>query len=192
MNLCIFCGSSSGKSDIYRQAAIDLATAVVGRGWGIVYGGGNVGLMGIVADAALEAGGKVVGVIPRHLMERELGHSGVTELHVVGSMHERKALMADFSDAFVAVPGGFGTLDEFCEILTWGQLGLHAKPCGILNTNGFYDSFLGQCGRAVADGFLRPEHRELIRVATEPEALLLALEAAPPPPMPKWLDEEDR
>ena len=192
MNLCVFCGSSSGKASRYREAAVELARVAVARGWGIVYGGGNVGLMGVVADAALEAGGRVVGVIPRHLMERELGHGGVTELHVVGSMHERKALMADVSDAFVALPGGFGTLDEFCEILTWAQLGLHAKPCGILNVNGFFAPFLEQCDRAVAEGFLRPEHRDLIRVATGPESLMQALEAAPPPALPKWLDEDDR
>jgi uncharacterized protein (TIGR00730 family) len=138
----------------------------------LVYGGGNIGLMGVLADGALDAGGRVVGVIPQALLEKELGHGGVTELRVVGTMHERKAMMADLSDAFLALPGGFGTLDELCEILTWSQLGIHAKPIGLLNQRGYFDSFLAFLDRSVVDGFLRAEHRNLLLVGDDPAEVI--------------------
>jgi len=136
--ICVFCGSSLGSRAEYRAVTEELGVELVRRNIGLVYGGGNVGLMGVIADAVLRAGGEVQGVIPEHLMAREVGHKGLAQLHVVHTMHERKALMADLADAFIALPGGFGTLEEFCEIVTWSQLGLHAKPCGILNVQGYY------------------------------------------------------
>ncbi|MGA7929157.1 MAG: TIGR00730 family Rossman fold protein, partial [Candidatus Sulfotelmatobacter sp.] len=159
--ICVFCGSSPGRRPEYRAAAEEMAAELVRRNIGLVYGGGNVGLMGILADAVLKAGGEGVGVIPEHLMVREVGHRGLTKLHVVHTMHERKALMADLSDAFVALPGGFGTLDEFCEVVTCTQLGLHAKPCGILNVLGFYSPLLRMFDHAVEERFLKPENRAL-------------------------------
>jgi uncharacterized protein (TIGR00730 family) len=140
--ICVFCGSSQGNRTEYRAAAEELGAELVRRNIGLVYGGGNVGLMGLLADSVLQAGGEAVGVIPENLMAREVGHNGLTKLHVVHSMHERKTLMADLSDAFIALPGGFGTFEEFCEIVTWAQLGLHAKPCGILNVLGYYTPLL--------------------------------------------------
>lgn len=188
--ICIFCGSSSGINAVYAEQAKALGRALARRQLGLVYGGGNVGLMGLIADAALEADGEVIGVIPQALVDKELAHHGVTRLHVVGSMHERKAMMADMSDAFIALPGGFGTLDEFCEILTWAQLGLHAKPCGLLNVHGYYDSFLAQLDAAVAAGFLRASHRTLITASESPEDLLAALLAAHLAPEHKWIGRE--
>jgi uncharacterized protein (TIGR00730 family) len=163
------------------------------RGLGLVYGGGHVGLMGVLADAVLAAGGRVIGVIPQALVDRELAHQGLTELHIVETMHQRKALMADSSDAFIALPGGFGTLDETFEILTWAQLGLHAKPVGMLNVEGFFDPLLAWIEQAVAQGFLRAQHRELLMVYDEPAALLDALRAhRPTPEIPKWIDRDAR
>lgn len=173
--VCVFCGSSAGLSKRYAEAARATGRAIAASGFGLVYGGGRVGLMGHLADAALAAGGEVVGVIPKALFERELGHTGVTELRVVRSMHERKAVMADLSDAFLALPGGFGTLDEFCEVLTWAQLGLHRKPCGLLNIDGFFDPLLALFDRAVRDGFLAKAHRALVIVGSQPEILLETL-----------------
>jgi uncharacterized protein (TIGR00730 family) len=191
--LCVFCGSSAGGSAVYAEAARRLGSALAARGLGLVYGGGHVGLMGIVADAVLAGGGEAVGVIPQALVDRELAHGGLTRLHIVGTMHQRKALMADLSDGFVALPGGFGTADEFFEILTWAQLGIHARPAGLLNTAGFFDPLLAWADRAVAEGFLRARHRGLIRVGAEPEPLLDALLAASPPePEPKWVDARER
>jgi uncharacterized protein (TIGR00730 family) len=158
----------------------------------LIYGGGNVGLMGILADAALAAGGRVTGVIPQFLLAKELGHRGVTDLRIVATMHERKALMADLSDGFLALPGGFGTLDEFCEILTWGQLGLHTKPCGLLNVAGFYDPFLAQIDRAVHDRLVRSEHRNLILVDDAVDNLLARMRHQRPVETPKWMDREVR
>jgi hypothetical protein len=157
-----------------------------------VYGGGNVGLMGMIADAVLKAGGEVQGVIPENLMAKEVGHNGLTKLHVVRSMHERKALMADLSDAFVAMPGGFGTLEEFCEVLTWTQLGLHAKPCGILNVWGYYTPLLAMFDHAVEERFLKPENRALVLARESPAELLRALEEWRPVWVEKWLDRETR
>lgn len=178
-SVCVFCGSHMGGPPVYRSIARELGAVLAGLGLRLVYGGGGVGLMGVVADAVLETGGEVVGVIPRALATRELAHAGVTELHVVGSMHERKALMADLSDGFIALPGGFGTLDELCEIITWAQLGIHRKPCGILNINGYFDDFLRLLDRAVADGFIRAEHRRIILEGRDPVGLLDELQRAP-------------
>jgi uncharacterized protein (TIGR00730 family) len=192
-NLCIFCGSCSGEREVYADAARRLGTALVERGLSLVFGGGHVGLMGVLADAVLEAGGSAIGVIPRKLVEKELAHRRLTELHVVETMHERKALMADRADAFAALPGGYGTADELFEILTWAQLGLHAKPVGLLNVAGYFDPLLAWLDLGVRERFLRPQHRALVRVAEEPEALLAALlQARPAPETPKWIDASDR
>jgi uncharacterized protein (TIGR00730 family) len=164
----------------FAQAARQLGTAISARRLILVYGGGNVGLMGVLADAVLEHGGEVIGVIPQALVDRELAHRGVQDLRVVQSMHERKALMAELSDGFVALPGGFGTLEEFCEILTWLQLGFHGKPCGLLNIEGFYDPFLAQIDRAVETGFIQSELRTHLKVARDAESILkMLLESRP-------------
>jgi uncharacterized protein (TIGR00730 family) len=176
--LCVFCGSSAGTRPIYRSVAESLGVALVRRGLGLVYGGGNTGLMGAIADAVLAAGGEAIGVIPEHLTEREIGHTGLTKLYVVRSMHERKAMMADLSDAFLALPGGFGTLEEFCEIVTWRQLGLHAKPCGLLNVDQFYAPLLAMFDHAVAEGLLKPENRAVVIARDSIDELLKALEDA--------------
>jgi uncharacterized protein (TIGR00730 family) len=162
------------------------------RGVTLVYGGGNVGLMGALADAALAGGGRVVGVIPRALAEKEIAHNGLSEMHVVGSMHERKALMADLADAFLTLPGGFGTWDEFCEALTWSQLGLQKKACAFLNVEGYYDALLALVGRAAEDGFIREEHRKLLLVDGDAESLLDRLENYDVPFVPKWVGREER
>jgi uncharacterized protein (TIGR00730 family) len=190
--ICVFCGSSEGSRPEYRVAAEEMTSELVRRSIGLVYGGGNVGLMGIIADAALKAGGEAIGVIPEHLMAREVGHKGLTKLHVVRTMHERKALMAELSDAFIALPGGFGTLDEFCEVLTWTQLGLHAKPCGILNVLGFYSSLLAMLDHAVEERFLKPENRALVLARDKPADLLHELEDWRPVRVEKWLDRVPR
>jgi uncharacterized protein (TIGR00730 family) len=186
--ICVFCGSNRGAKPVYAAATIQLARELVRRGIGIVYGAGNVGLMGVLADAALDVGGEVIGVIPQFLVEKEVAHLGLTEMRVVQSMHERKALMAELSDGFVALPGGFGTFDEFCEILTWSQLGLHRKPCGVLNLNGYYDGLLGMFDHAAEEQFLKPEHRSLVLAADDPVELLDRLLAyQPPPAAKKWI-----
>jgi len=170
--LCIFCGSKSGDQPVYAEDARRLAGLMVQRGIGLVFGGGHVGLMGVLADAILHGGGSVVGVIPRGLEQRELAHRGVQEMHVVGSMHERKALMADRADAFAALPGGYGTADELFEIVTWAQLGLHAKPIALLNTASFFDPLLAWVDHTVHEGFVKPKYRDLLRLAATPEELL--------------------
>lgn len=170
--LCVFCGSSIGGPRIYAEAARRFGEALARRQWGLVYGGGHIGLMGILADTVLQAGGSVLGVIPRSMVERELAHEHLTELHIVETMHQRKALMAERSSAFAALPGGVGTADELFEIVTWRQLRLHSKPIGLLNVAGFFDPLLAWLDRTVADGFLRAEHRGLMHVAEEPERLL--------------------
>ena len=191
--ICVYCGSSSGSNPLHREAAARLGELLASRGIGLVYGGGNVGLMGVIADAALAAGGEVIGVIPTALMEKELGHGGVTKLHVVASMHERKQLMADLSDGFISLPGGIGTLEELFETFTWLQLGFHDKPVGLLNVDGFYDHLLAFLRHAAAEHFLRPEHLGSLLVETECDTLIgrmarfraLALgkwERHPPPP----------
>jgi uncharacterized protein (TIGR00730 family) len=190
--ICVFCGSSPGSRPEYGDAAEEIGNELVRRNIGLVYGGGNVGLMGRVADAVLKAGGEAQGVIPENLMAREIGHKGLTKLHVVRSMHERKALMADLSNAFVALPGGFGTLEEFCEVLTWSQLGLHAKPCGILNVLGYYSPLLAMFDHAVEERFLKPENRAFVLARESPADLLQALEEWRPVLVEKWLDRETR
>ncbi len=185
--ICVFCGSSSGRGEAYRRLAVALGRVLAARGLGLVYGGGRVGLMGTIADAVLEGGGEVIGVIPEDLVKKELAHDRLTDLRVVGSMHERKALMASLSDGFIALPGGFGTLDEFCEILTWAQLGLHRKPAGILDGAGYFDRFLAFVDHAVAEGFVRGVHRDLLVVERDPDALLDAFAAYKPVDLAKWL-----
>jgi uncharacterized protein (TIGR00730 family) len=170
--LAVFCGAHTGNGDGYIEIAACVAREIVQRNIGIVYGGGRVGLMGVIADTALQAGGEVVGVIPESLASEEIAHGGLTQLHIVGSMHERKALMADLSDGFIALPGGFGTMDEFCEILTWAQLRIHDKPVGLLNSAGYYDELLALFDKMVAQGFLSERNRALVRSAPAIEALL--------------------
>lgn len=189
-SVCVFCGSSHGLAPEYELMAKEMGRAIALRGWTLVYGGGNVGLMGVVADAALAAGGKVIGVIPAALLARELGHRGVTELRVVNTMHERKAMMADLADAFVALPGGIGTFEEFFEVLTWAQLGIHHKPCGLVNTRGYYQPVLDLLANSVQEGFLRPEHRDLVLTADLAEELLSKLENHQPPLTAKWISRE--
>ncbi len=172
LRLGLFCGSSRGNKPIYETHARELGVEMARRDIILVYGGGNIGLMGVVADAVLEGGGEVIGVIPKFLEARELAHRGATKLHLVDTMHERKALMADLSDGFIALPGGFGTFDELCEILTWAQLQLHAKPCGVLNINGYFDAWFAQVATAQSSGFIRPEHAALMLQGTRVQALL--------------------
>jgi uncharacterized protein (TIGR00730 family) len=190
--LCVFCGANFGRRPAYRLAAEQIGGLLAQRGTTLVYGGGNVGLMGALADAALAGGGRVVGVIPRALAEKEIAHTGLSEMHVVGSMHERKALMADLADAFLSLPGGFGTWDEFCEALTWSQLGLQKKACAFLNVEGYYDALLALTERAAEDGFIREEHRKLLLVDGDAEMLLDRLENYDVPFVPKWVGREER
>ncbi|MBV8245319.1 MAG: TIGR00730 family Rossman fold protein [Candidatus Eremiobacteraeota bacterium] len=173
--VCVFCGSRSGEGRAYAQIAADAARYIAACGFGIVYGGGRVGLMGFVADAALAHGAEVIGVIPRALAEREVAHDGLTKLHVVETMHERKALMADLSTAFVALPGGYGTLDEFCEIVTWAQLGIHDSPIGILNAEGYFDELLAMFDKGVREGFISPANRAIVRSSSKIEDLLVQM-----------------
>ena len=177
-SICVFCGSVDGTNPEYRAEAARLGTLLAARGFGLVYGGASVGLMGAVADAALAGGAPVVGVLPAVLKDREIAHSGLTELHYVGSMHERKATMAEHADAFIALPGGFGTLDEFIEIVTWAQLGIHGKPCVLVNTHGYFNDLLRFLDHAVQEGFLRGRNRDLIQVAESAEAAIKLIEAA--------------
>jgi uncharacterized protein (TIGR00730 family) len=194
-SVCVFCGSRPGRDPVHAAAAAALGGELARRGLTLVYGGGRVGLMGVVADAARAAGGPTVGVIPDALALKEVAHAGLTELHVVGSMHERKALMADRADAFAALPGGYGTCDELFEILTWAQLGLHQKPVGLLNTNGFFDGLLAWLGRLADEGFLTPSCLDRLLVADTPARLLDRLAAFRPPPggpPVKWLAPDER
>lgn len=188
MNICVFCASSAGSHPVFLEAATLLGRSIAERGWGVVYGGAHVGLMGAVADATLAAGGEVFGVIPAAMRDRELAHERLTGLEVVTTMHERKARMADLADAFVAMPGGYGTLDEFFEILTWAQLGIHDKPCGMLNVAGFFDALLEHLDRSVSAGLLKPAHRSLFVVESTVEALLDRLPGARPVVASKWTD----
>jgi uncharacterized protein (TIGR00730 family) len=178
--VCVFCGSNAGIRTEYGIAAQGLATVLARRGLGLVYGGGNVGLMGVLADSMLRAGGEVIGVIPQSLVAKEVAHHGVTELRVVDTMHQRKALMNELSDAFIALPGGFGTLDEFFEILTWSQLGIHAKPSGLLNVSGYFDSLLAMLDHAVTERFLRPAHRQLVIADLDASTLVQRLVSLSP------------
>jgi uncharacterized protein (TIGR00730 family) len=189
--ICIYCGSSLGNQPLYREAAMAMGAVLAARKIGLVYGGGNVGLMGVVADAVLAGGGEVIGVIPRSLADREIAHSGVTNLRVVDSMHTRKAMMADLSDAFIAMPGGVGTFEEFFEAVTWTQLGVHRKPCGLLNAGGFYTPLALFIDQAVTEGFIKPVHRASIVVDDDPERLVNALGAVRLPDVPKWIRSEE-
>jgi hypothetical protein len=189
----VFCGSSAGNGVAYTETTRRFGETLAARGLGLVYGGGHVGLMGVLADAVLRGGGEVIGVIPQALVDRELAHERLTELHVVTTMHQRKALMADLADGFVALPGGFGTADELLEILTWAQLGLHAKPVGLLEINGYFTSLLAWLDHCVDEGFLRPVHRRLLLSASGPDELLtLLMGHTAPPTVPKWIDRADR
>ena len=185
--LCVYLGSNPGAHPAYELATRDLARELARREITVVFGGSGVGLMGALADAALEAGGKVVGVIPRLLMEKEMGHTGLTEMHVVESMHERKRRMAELADGFIALPGGMGTLDEFFEALTWNQLGYHAKPCGLLDVNGFYTTLSAHLDLMVREGFVVREHREMILMADTPTGLLDMFATYQPPTVEKWI-----
>jgi uncharacterized protein (TIGR00730 family) len=188
----VFAGSSSGINVAHRDAAVALADALAQRSFELVYGGGCVGLMGVLADAMLARGGRVTGVIPHTLMVREVGHRGLTELKVVESMHERKALMAELSDGFIALPGGFGTLEELFEILTWAQLGLHGRPCGVLNIDGYYDALLKFLDHTYGQGFVRAEHRSMLLVAGEARDLLDQFERYRAPTTEKWLQRSEQ
>lgn len=190
--ICVFCGSNPGLRPEYAAAAQGLARVMAERGIGLVYGGGHVGLMGIVADTIMAQGGEAIGVIPDALLRREVGHHGLTELHVVRSMHERKQLMADLSDGFVAMPGGYGTFEEFCEVITWSQLGIHPKPCGLLNVLGYYDALLAMFDHGVKEGFIHPRHRALVLEDTDPGALIDGMGAFLPPKTEKWIGPDDR
>ena len=190
-SLCVFCGSSTGDDPAYSDAARLLGHTLADAGVTLVYGGGHVGLMGVLADAALERGGGVIGVMPKSLVDREIGHTGLTKLHVVGSMHERKAMMSKLSEGFIALPGGNGTLEEFFEVLTWAQLGEHDKPCGLLNVAGYYDPLLAVFDQMVDKAFLKPEHRRLVLVEEKPSALLRRFEAYEPPRTIKWIDDSE-
>ncbi|WP_375740397.1 TIGR00730 family Rossman fold protein [Pseudomonas boanensis] len=189
-SVCVFCGASPGAKPIYRETAALLGHTLAERGLTLVYGGGAVGLMGTVADAALAAGGKVIGVIPQSLMDAEIGHKGLTRLEVVDGMHARKARMAELSDAFIALPGGLGTLEELFEIWTWGQLGYHDKPLGLLEVNSFYDKLTDFLDHLVEERFVRDQHRGMLQVGGHPSTLLDRLEAWRPSCAPKWVDRK--
>ncbi len=186
-SVCVFCASSIGAKPIYAESARHFGDALAARGITLVFGGGCVGLMGVLADAAIGAGGRAIGVIPRALVEREIAHRGLTTLHVVETMHERKQRMADLADAFVMLPGGFGSWDEFCEVVTWAQLGIHRKPLGVLNVGGYYDPMLAMTDRAVAEGFVSAVQRDRLVVDDDAERLLDRLALAPVPTEVKWL-----
>ncbi len=188
VRICVFCGSGVGRQPAYAAAAICLAKHLVSRKIGIVYGGSNAGLMRVLSDAALEAHGEVIGVMPQVLVAKERAHTELADLRVVSSMHERKALMAELSDAFIALPGGYGTFEEFCEMLTWTQLGIHRKPCGLLNVEGYYDGLLKVFDHAMEEQFLRPAHRQMVIADSRPELLVERLLSCQLPSEEKWLD----
>lgn len=190
-NICVYCGSSPGRLETYAAAARALGEALVARDLGLVYGGASIGLMGLVADTVLALGGRAVGVIPQGLARKEVVHRHLTELHVTQSMHERKTLMAELSDGFIAMPGGIGTFEEIFEIWTWAQLGIHAKPCGLLNVAGYYDALITFLDHAAAEQFLKPPHRALLMVEHQPLALLDRFASYQPPPIKKWLDPDE-
>lgn len=189
-SICVFCGASTGVNPAYREAAIALGQTIAQRGLTLVYGGGAVGLMGIVADAAMAAGGEVIGIIPQALKDAEVGHSGLTRLEIVDGMHARKSRMAELSDAFVALPGGLGTLEELFEVWTWGQLGYHAKPLGLLDVNGFYSKLGSFLDHVVDEGFVRPQHRAMLQLADTPTELLDVMARYQAPVAPKWVDKK--
>jgi len=190
-NICVYCGSSAGKNPAFAQAAVVLAEEMCSRGIGLVYGGAAVGIMGAVADAVLEAGGKAIGVIPKSLAVKEVAHENLTELHVVASMHERKAMMADLADGFIALPGGWGTLEEIFEILTWAQLGFHDKPCGLLNTAGYYDGLIGFLDNSFEQRFVNELFRPMLMTSTKPASLLEKFAVYQAPKVRKWMAEDE-
>ena len=189
--VCVFCGSSVGNRSEYSDFAEALGRILAARKIGLVYGGGNVGLMGVIADAAIAAGGEVIGVIPQALKDREIAHTGVRDLRVVDSMHTRKAMMAELADAFIAMPGGVGTFEEFFEAITWTQLGLQRKPCGLLNVGGFYSPLVAFIDQAVTEGFIKPIHRSMIAVDDNPERLVNTLMTMDLPDVPKWIRKDE-
>lgn len=189
--ICVFCGSSPGLNAQYAEAASRMGRVLAAKRIALVYGGGRVGLMGAIADSVLAAGGNVTGVIPSALVEKELAHTGLTDLRIVETMHERKALMASLADAFIALPGGLGTFEELFEVLTWGQLGIHRKPSGLLNVAGFFDPLLAFIDHAVKERFIPPEHRQFILEETDPGRLIELLQNYTPPTVEKWLDREE-
>jgi hypothetical protein len=190
--ICVFCGSNSGSDPQFTDAAREVGQELVRRGHGLVYGGGRVGLMGVLADATLAAGGDVIGVIPEGLARKEVAHAGVSDMRVVNTMHERKALMSDLSDGFLALPGGLGTLDEFFEICTWAQLGIHRRPCGLHNVGGYFDALIDFLDHVVDKRFLSSEHRQIIMVETSAATLLDRFETYVAPVATKWIDREER
>lgn len=189
--ICVFAGSSPGKRGEYRRAAKALGETLVSRGLGVVYGGAKVGLMGALADTVLDLGGHVIGVIPEPLVAREVAHDGLSELRVVKSMHERKSTMAELASGFIALPGGLGTLEETFEILTWAQLGMHAKPCGLLNVSGYFLSVIAFLDHAVDEDFLSDAHRRMLVVERDPSRLVDALDRYTPPAVEKWIDRKE-
>jgi len=191
MQICVFCGSQAGRQTAYSEAATALGRELAQQGHGLVYGGGQVGLMGVVADAVMAAGGEVTGVIPQQLATKELLHTGVTRMYRVGSMHERKARMEQLSDAFIALPGGYGTLEELAEIITWSQLGIHRKNIGLLNTEGFFDGLLDFIDHAISESFIRPQHKDLIVVGDSPTELLERLRSHELPQTRTWIRPAD-
>ena len=191
-SICVYCGSNAGAKPVYAERATALGTRIAAEGLQLVYGGGNVGLMGIVADAVLANGGDVVGVIPEQLVQWEVAHKGVTRLEVVANMHERKARMFDLADGFIALPGGMGTLEEFCEIITWAQLGLHEKPCGLLNIQEYYAPLLQFVDRMAGEGFLKETQKGLVLSSDTPEGLLAAMRAFEPIRVQKWVDSREK
>ena len=190
-SVCVYCGSNPGRRGTYRVAATALGETIARRGLRLVYGGASVGLMGAVADAALAAGGHVIGIMPKALVDKEIAHAGLSELHVVASMHERKQMMADLSDGFIALPGGVGTMEELFEVWTWAQLGHHAKPCGLLDVAGFYELLEAFLDHQVTEGFVRAEHREILKVEANPDSLLDAFETYEAPRVAKWIERSD-
>ena len=188
--VCVFCAAGEGRSPLYAAEARAMGAYLAGSGRRLVYGGGRTGLMGALAEGALAAGGEVIGIMPKHLVDHEVAHTGLTELRVVSSMHERKAMLAELSDGFLAMPGGLGTLEELFEIWTWGQLGLHRKPYGMLNVNSYFTPLLTFLDHAVTEQFFRPEYRALLVVDTQPSALIARMEAMQPPPLPRWVQPE--
>ena len=189
--VCVFCGSRYGARASYKALAQRTGSMLARRGLKLVYGGGRVGLMGVLADAALKEGGEVTGVIPEALVVKEAAHAGLSKLHVVGSMHERKKLMADLSDGFVALPGGYGTLEEFLEVLSWAQLSFHEKPCGLLDVHGYWEPLASLFDKAVVEGFVHPEHRSLVLTEEDPELLLDEMNRYLPPKAKRWIEPQD-
>lgn len=189
-NVCVFCGSSAGTGDRYAGVAARVGATLAGAGLGVVFGGGGTGMMGALADGALAAGGRVIGIIPRALEQREVAHRGLTELRVVRTMHERKQAMAEAADAFVMLPGGFGTFEEFCEVVTWSQLGMHRKPCVLVNALGYFDPMIAMFERGFSEGFIRADYRGIVAVADGADGLLAALQSYEAPQVERWITGE--